>query len=140
MKVIHINSDNEILLEEAKRIRIKVFVEEQNVPFEEDWDGVKSENYLIYKGNKPVGTMRWRELETKIKIERVAVLLEYRNKGIGTKLVRTVIEEIRLLSNKPIILHSQILALPLYKRLNFEPYGEIFYEANIAHYAMEFKG
>lgn len=139
MKIVYIDFNNQILLEEAKKIRIKVFVQEQNVPFEEDWDEEKSENYLIYKDNIPVGTMRWRELENKIKIERVAVLLEYRNKGIGAKLVEEVIKEIKLCSNKPIILHSQILALPLYRRLGFVQYGDIFYEANIPHYAMKLK-
>lgn len=137
MKVIHIENKDNALMEIAKYIRCEVFVKEQNVPFEEDWDEEESENYLIYDEDKPVGTMRWRDIGDKIKIERVAVLTECRGKGIATILLKEVIEEIKFQTDKPITLHSQLLAIPLYERLGFKQYGELFYEANIPHYAME---
>lgn len=137
MKVIHIENKDNALMEMAKYIRCEVFVKEQNVPFEEDWDEEESENYLIYDENKPVGTMRWRDIGDKIKIERVAVLAECRGKGIATVMLKEVIGEIKSKTEKPITLHSQLLAIPLYERLGFKQYGELFYEANIPHYAME---
>lgn len=137
MKVIHIENNDNALMEIAKYIRCEVFVKEQNVPFEEDWDEEESENYLIYDNNKPVGTMRWRDIGDKIKIERVAVLEECRGKGIATILLKQVIEEIKSKTNKPITLHSQLLAIPLYKRLGFKQYGDLFYEADIPHFAMD---
>ena len=137
MKVIHIENKDNALMEMAKYIRCEVFVKEQNVPFEEDWDEEESENYLIYDENKPVGTMRWRDIGDKIKIERVAVLAECRGKGIATVMLKEVIGEIKSKTEKPITLHSQLLAIPLYERLGFKQYGELFYEANISHYAME---
>lgn len=138
MKVVHIEFTDENLMNKAKQIRVKVFVEEQNVPFEEDWDGEFSENYLILNDEKQaIGTMRWRDLGEKIKLERVAVLEEYRNKGYGEKLVREVIKEIKSKTNKKITLHSQLKAIPLYERIGFKQYGELFYEANIPHYAMQ---
>ncbi|MDD4528945.1 MAG: GNAT family N-acetyltransferase, partial [Bacteroidales bacterium] len=92
MRVKHINAANQEEMDIAKHIRVEVFVKEQNVPFEEDWDEEESENYLIYDNNNiPVGTMRYRDLGEKIKLERVAVLKEHRNKGYGEKLVREVI-------------------------------------------------
>ncbi|MFA6201335.1 MAG: GNAT family N-acetyltransferase [Bacteroidales bacterium] len=137
MKVIRIENKDNALMEIAKYIRCEVFVKEQNVPFEEDWDEEESENYLIYEEDKPVGTMRWRDLGEKIKLERVAVLPECRGKGIATFLLKEVMEEIKSKTDKPITLHSQLLAIPLYERLGFKQYGELFYEAEIPHYAMK---
>ena len=136
MKVIRIENNDNALMEIAKYIRCEVFVKEQNVPFEEDWDEEESENYLIYDNDKPVGTMRWRDLGEKIKIERVAVLAEFRGKGIANLWLKQVIEEIKSQTDKPITLNSQLLAIPLYERLGFKQYGELFYEADIPHYAM----
>lgn len=136
MKIIRIENQDNALMEIAKYIRCEVFVKEQNVPFEEDWDEEESENYLIYDNDKPVGTMRWRDLGEKIKIERVAVLAEFRGKGIANLLLKQVIEEIKSQTDKPITLNSQLLAIPLYERLGFRQYGELFYEADIPHYAM----
>lgn len=138
MRVKHINAANQEEMDIAKHIRVEVFVKEQNVPFEEDWDEEESENYLIYDNNNiPVGTMRYRDLGEKIKLERVAVLKEHRNKGYGEKLVREVIEEIKQQTPKPITLNSQLPAIPLYQRIGFQQYGDLFYEADIPHYAMK---
>ncbi|MBP1646364.1 MAG: family acetyltransferase [Bacteroidetes bacterium] len=138
MKVVHIEFTDQNLMNEAKQIRVKVFVQEQNVPFEEDWDEEYSENYLILNDEEQViGTMRWRDLGEKIKLERVAVLEKYRNNGYGEKLVREVIKDIKSKTNKQITLHSQLKAIPLYERIGFRQYGELFYEADIPHYAMK---
>ena len=72
----------------------------------------------------------------KIKLERVAVLEEYRNNGYGEMLVREVIKDIKAITTKPITLNSQLPAIPLYARIGFKQYGELFYEADIPHYAM----
>ncbi len=138
MKVVHIEFKDQNQMDKAKQIRVKVFVQEQNVPFEEDWDEEFSENYLILNDEEQaIGTMRWRDLGEKIKLERVAVLEEYRNNGYGEKLVREVIKDIKSKTNKPITLHSQLKAIPLYERIGFKQYGELFYEADIPHYAMQ---
>ncbi len=138
MKVVHIEFKDQNQMDKAKQIRVKVFVQEQNVPFEEDWDEEYSENYLILNDEEQaIGTMRWRDLGEKIKLERVAVLEEYRNNGYGEMLVREVIKDIKSKTNKPITLHSQLKAIPLYERIGFKQYGELFYEADIPHYAMK---
>ena len=137
MKVVHIEFIDNIQMEKAKEIRYKVFVLGQNVPFEEDWDEEYSENYLILNDdNQAIGTMRYRDLGEKIKLERVAVLEEYRNNGYGEMLVREVIKDIKAITTKPITLNSQLPAIPLYARIGFKQYGELFYEAEIPHYAM----
>lgn len=141
MKIEHIDFFNIDKMEIAKQIRYKVFVIEQNVPFEEDWDEEYSENYLLYDDNGlAIGTMRWRDLGEKVKLERVSVLKEYRNRGFGEILIREVIKEIKAKTTKPIYLHSQLKAMPLYERIGFKQYGELFYEADIPHYAMKMEG
>ncbi|MDD2529961.1 MAG: GNAT family N-acetyltransferase [Bacteroidales bacterium] len=138
MRIEHIDFYDQTKMDIAKEIRYKVFVIEQNVPFEEDWDEEYSENYLIFNEKEiPIGTMRWRDLGEKIKLERVAVLEEYRNKGYGEMLVREVIKNIKDITTKPITLHSQLKAIPLYQRIGFKEYGELFFEAEIPHYAMK---
>ncbi len=138
MKVEHVKTTDKEKMAIVKEIRMQVFVLEQNVPYEEDWDEEESENYIAYNDQDiPVGTMRWRDLGDVIKIERVSVLKEYRNKGYGEKLMNCALDDLKLITTKPIILHSQLLAIPLYERLSFEKYGEIFYEAEIPHYAMK---
>lgn len=138
MRTEYVKISDKAKMELVKEIRMQVFIQEQNVPYEEDWDGLDSENYLIYSSEDiAVGTMRWRETDKEIKIERVAVLKSYRNKGYGTVIMEHVLKDLKLLkTNKEIILHSQLQAIPLYKRLGFVKYGEIFYEAQIPHYAM----
>ncbi len=141
MKIEHIDFLDIDKMEIAKQIRYKVFVIEQNVPFEEDWDEEYSENYLLYDDNGlAIGTMRWRDLGEKVKLERVSVLKEYRNRGFGEILIREVIKEIKAKTTKPIYLHSQLKAIPLYERIGFKQYGELFYEADIPHYAMKMEG
>lgn len=124
-------------MEEAKKIRIEVFVKEQNVDFEADWDEKQSENYLVYYNDMVVGTMRWREVGRAVKIERVSVKKDFREKGIASVMIKKAIEDIRQKTNKPIILHSQLLAISLYERFGFRKQGKLFYEQNIAHYTMK---
>ena len=124
-------------MEEAKKIRIEVFVKEQNVDFEADWDEKQSENYLVYYNDMVVGTMRWREVGRAVKIERVCVKKDFREKGIASVMIKKAIEDIRQKTNKPIILHSQLLAISLYERFGFRKQGKLFYEQNIAHYTMK---
>ncbi len=138
MKVERVKITDQEKMAIVKEIRMQVFIIEQNVPYEEDWDEEESENYIIYNDQDiPVGTMRWRDLGDIIKIERVSVLKEHRGRGYGELLMRCALDDLKLITSKPITLHSQLLAIPLYERLGFEKYGEIFYEAEIPHYAMK---
>ena len=124
----------------AFEIRRKVFVEEQHVDQREEYDEHEEEarHYLLFAGDKPAGTARWRLTDKGIKLERFAVLPEYRNQGAGSALVHKVLEDVLGL-NKPIYLHSQAAAVSLYKRAGFEQEGDLFYEANIPHYKMTYR-
>lgn len=123
----------------AHVIRTKVFMEEQHVPEELEYDEFEfeSQHYLLLLDKKAVATCRWRHTPKGIKLERFAVLLEYRGKGLGGALVKHVLKEV-LSKNKPIYLHAQEQVVGFYKQLGFEAYDERFEEAGIGHFAMKY--
>ena len=84
---------------EAMHIRNLVFVQEQNVSAEEEYDEFDAiaVHYLARLGSEYVGTARWRLVEDKIKFERFAVLKEHRGKGVGDKLLEACFARCSLL-------------------------------------------
>ena len=119
-------------------IRKAVFVEEQNVPVDLEIDGFDSycQHYLIEQKGEPVATARVRTPEQgKAKIERVAVLKEYRGQKIGAQLMRFILDDLTARYNV-IALEAQTQALPFYEKLGFEKTGEEFMDAGIPHYLM----
>lgn len=136
-KVNSFKTDEKVLFEKARVIRDKVFVQEQNVAEEEEFDEFEDESlhYLLYVDNKAIGTARWRHIGNKVKLERFAVLKEYRGKGYGDFLVKTVLID-ALKEGKTIYLHAQLKAIPLYERSGFKKVGDLFMECDIEHYKM----
>lgn len=128
------------LLHLSNFIRTKVFVEEQHVDPELEYEHEEEGNfYILFYHNTPVATARWRKTEKGIKLERFAMLKEYRNKGLGSKLLGEVMKDVLPLKTK-IYLHSQIKAVNYYKRAGFVEKGKRFSEANIEHVMMEYTG
>lgn len=129
--------DNPELAEIAFAIRREVFVVEQFVDPVLEYDEYEDTaiHYLLFLDEVPVTTARWRETGKGIKLERFATLKEYRNKGIGNKILDRVMEDVLSLK-KPIYLHSQVNAISLYERNGFVKEGEMFVEADIQHYLM----
>lgn len=132
---------NEKELEKAFEIRKTVFVEEQKVSPEEEYDEFEkiSTHFLAFLDDKEAGTARWRFTEKGIKLERFAVLASARNQGVGQALVKSVLEDVKNAKDttgKLIYLHAQLTAMPLYQKFQFKAVGEMFEEANIQHYKM----
>ena len=119
-------------------IRKKVFIEEQNINEKlENDDSKVTAKYIIAKvALSSVGTARFRRTLTGIKLERFAVLKEYRNAGIGKELVLFLLKKFK--NEKNIYLNSQKEVVNFYLKLGFKIVGDIFYEANIPHYKMKF--
>ncbi|QHT66700.1 GNAT family N-acetyltransferase [Rhodocytophaga rosea] len=140
--VKHISLPEE--LKQAFSIRENVFVQEQQVPAEEEYDEFEdsSHHFLAFAGENPCGTARWRYTDKGIKLERFAVLEEYRSRKVGSALVKTVINDIRKdgrSKGKMLYLHAQLTAMPLYSKFGFQPVGDMFEECNIKHYKMVLK-
>jgi predicted GNAT family N-acyltransferase len=126
------------LAEQAFSIRRKVFVNEQSVDPNLEYDKEdQSQHYLLLLAGKPIATARWRETGKGIKLERFAVLPEFRNRGFGEIILDEVLKDVKPLG-KTIYLHSQVRAVPFYERNGFYKEGEMFTEAGIEHYYMEY--
>lgn len=137
VEVIKIESNSD--LEKAFKIREEVFVIEQKVEREEEYDEFEdsSIHFLALIDNKPVGTARWREKGDKIKLERFAVLKSARGSGVGAALVNTVVTDVESKKlNKEMYMHAQVHAIPFYEKLGFKKQGDLFVECEIEHYTM----
>ncbi len=117
-------------------IRRQVFVVEQNCPPELEWEFEdESTHFLATVDDIPAGTARWRKTDKGYKLERFAVLPEFRGLGVGQELVKAVLADLPTDSNY-VYLHAQIQAIGLYQKLGFETTGPEFEEAGIRHYKM----
>lgn len=126
-------------LNKAFEIRKKVFVVEQNVPEEEEYDEFEksSTHFIAFLNEKPVGTCRWRNTDKGIKLERFAVLAEVRGKGVGDALLEACLDDIKpIRKDKIVYLHAQEHAIPFYQKSGFFTFGERFFECEIPHYKM----
>ena len=132
--------ENDELLKQAYHIRNVVFVEEQNVDKTIEYDGFDFEatHYLVFVNGKAVSTARWRETERGIKLERFAVLKEFRGKALGAVLLRYMLDEVRM-AKKEIYLHAQVAVEQFYACSGFVREGEMFSEADIDHYTMVYR-
>ncbi|MBF9140205.1 GNAT family N-acetyltransferase [Hymenobacter properus] len=128
-------------LDAAFTIREKVFQQEQGVPVAlefDEHDRRDARHYLARADDgTPAGAARWRETDNGVKLERFAVLPEFRNQEIGAVLLRAVLTDVRAeLPDAPVYLNAQIRAVPFYARHGFKTEGEMFVEADIQHYKM----
>ena len=121
--------------DEITRIRDMVFVQEQCVPKNIEMDGkdVDCNHFLIFTKKQPIGTAR---LQRGGKIERVSILKPERKKGLGSKLMRFIINSAKKSEFERVYLHSQMGSIDFYKGLGFRVKGAMFQEAGINHVLM----
>ena len=120
----------------ASPIRFTVFVEEQRVPVEIEWDehDETSVHALAYTADgQAVATGR---LLPDGHIGRMAVLKDWRGKGVGGAILERLIAAARARGDKEIELFAQTHAREFYRRYGFAESGAIFEEAGIPHQAM----
>ena len=122
-------------------IRNIVFVGEQNCPYDIEVvpeEEKEAKHFLIYYKDTPVGTVRYREMgDRTFKLERFAVLKEYRGKGYGKDAFLFLVSKIEENYNPcTIYFNAQYQLFDYYKAMGFTPEGETFYEANIKHIKM----
>jgi len=120
-------------------IREKVFIEEQKVMFQLEWDGKDEEaiHFLAYQDEKAIGCARAFVIENHMQLGRMAVLKEYRNKGIGSFLIEKAITTAKLNQLSKISISAQCHAIDFYKKFGFEVTSEIYLDAGISHQDME---
>lgn len=123
-------------LDQVFAIRNVVFVKEQNCPPELEWEHEdESTHFLATINGRPVGACRWRKTEQGCKLERFAVLKEFRKHGVGRAMIAEVLSDLPK-NEKYIYLHSQLNATSLYSKFGFVAEGKEFEEAGIKHFKM----
>lgn len=118
-------------------VRRVVFIEEQNVPPELEWDDADERAYHVLAtaaDGTPVGTAR---LKLDCHIGRMAVVRAWRGRGVGGTMLHALIDFAQKEGCSVVRLHAQTHALGFYSRYGFEAVGEEFEEAGIAHRAMQ---
>ena len=129
-------------LKAAYAIRGKVFVDEQKVPASAEYDEheATAHHYLAFHAGVPCGAARWRNTLNGVKLERFAVLPEYRNKAVGSEILKRVLTDVKAeYPNQIVYLHAQVPAVAFYTRHGFESEGDMFSECDINHYKMVFR-
>jgi predicted GNAT family N-acyltransferase len=119
-----------------KAIRMTVFVEEQGVPEELEWDGLDEHAYHVMAfapDGAPIGTGR---LLQDGHIGRVAVLKEWRGMGVGRALLDILLVIANKMGYDEVKLHAQTRVIDFYLRRGFQARGEEFMEAGIPHVLM----
>lgn len=124
----------------AMPIRRAVFIEEQGVPEDLEWDEFdQAARHLLVFGaaSGAVATARLspRGAGTAY-LNRLAVLKPWRGRGVGRLLMSTLLDEARLRRQCDLVLHAQCSAIGFYQKFGFVAEGEQFREAGIAHLTM----
>ena len=123
-------------LDSCRTLRRTVFIEEQNVPEAEEWDGLDGQaiHLLAWQDGEAVGTARILLQGDIGKIGRVCVLPQARGTGLGAALIRAALDVLRI---RPGIvrakLGAQTHAIGFYEKLGFKAYGPEYDDAGIPH-------
>lgn len=120
----------------ATLVRRRVFIEEQAIPEDLEWDAEDACSLHALASapdGHPVGTAR---LLADGHIGRVAVLPSWRQAGVGSALVTRLVDEARQRGHAAVALNAQVGVLDFYARLGFVPHGPVFDDAGIPHRAM----
>lgn len=143
MEVELFGVDEGARMEAAFAVRFAVFVEEQQVPAEEEVDehdrtDPQARHAVIRDGAAILAAGRYYPLDaTAVKVGRMAVLAPHRGAGVGRRLLDALLGDARARGFTRAVLHAQDHAVGFYARAGFAPSGATFYECDILHQPME---
>lgn len=124
----------------ASAIRTEVFVREQRIPAEMEWDAADGECVHAVAYNRfglPLATGRLlQHVPGVAKIGRMAVSQAMRGSGVGREVLKALMAAAQARGDREVLLHAQQSAAPFYARAGFTPRGEAFEEAGIPHIEM----
>ncbi|GHT78409.1 GNAT family N-acetyltransferase [Bacteroidia bacterium] len=120
-------------------VRGVVFIEEQNVPYDIEIDGLdfSAVHFLGTIGDEPVAVARVLLFKDYVKIGRLAVRKACRGKGIGKEMFAFVLNDLIEKGYEKFVIHAQAYLVDFYENFGFVKKGEKFLEADIEHYCME---
>ena len=125
---------------DAAHVRTEVFVHEQKIPVEMEWDkaDLTALHAVAYNTlGQPIGTARLLPAKARIaKVGRMAVKRVLRGSRIGSELLQVLTAVARQREDIEIVLHAQCSAQPFYARAGFSVRGDPFTEVDIPHVEM----
>ena len=129
------NGDWDQLQQDARLIRELVFIVEQNIPEQDEWDDQDaiSKHFVVYDHDQPIATARLLQDNS---IGRVAVIQKYREQGIGRLIMLEIIEHAQQQHRPFLKLSSQVHAISFYEKLGFVTQGDPYDECGIPHIEM----
>ena len=122
----------------AKMIREAVFIQEQHIAAEDEWDAedAVAVHFIVFQQDQTIATAR---LLSNNSIGRVAVLTTARGLGVGQRLMQAVIDYARAEQRGLVKLSSQVHAIGFYQALGFEAQGDEYLDCGIPHIDMYLK-
>ncbi|MEH7401061.1 MULTISPECIES: GNAT family N-acetyltransferase [Bacillaceae] len=132
---------NEEELKIAFAIRKDIFVKEQGVPLEDEFDQYDKLNgdcqhILVHYNEQPVGTGRIRFVDGVGKLERICILESFRKFGLGKNIIKALEEIAEEQGASKVKLHGQTHAEGFYKKLGYHTSSDVFIEDGIPHILM----
>jgi predicted GNAT family N-acyltransferase len=126
-------------LESAFAIRRRVFLDEQKVPREEEFDDDDRTaiHVVAWLGDEATATGRLIIHPDHARIGRMAVLAPHRGRGIGRAVLEALLGYARARNVRRVFLHAQVHAIGFYEAAGFRAAGDVFEEAGIPHRSME---
>ncbi|VVO32985.1 Acetyltransferase [Pseudomonas fluorescens] len=120
---------------DIRRIRDAVFIAEQSVPPELEWDSedMDAVHFLASEGDYPIGTAR---LLQDGEIGRLSVLKDWRGLKVGEALLTAAINDAEKRGLKEQKLSAQVQAIAFYERFGFTVVSDEFLEAGLPHVNM----
>lgn len=120
-----------------RAIRETVFIHEQAVPVDLEWDGLDPQCAHVLAWNDlgdAIGTARMQESGT---LGRMAVLRDWRGRGVGRLMLNRLLDLAAKRGLARVTLSAQTHALGFYEKAGFQVIGEPFMDAGIPHRKME---
>lgn len=132
---------NNSVFQDAYQIRLKVFVEEQGIPQDNELDDFDNSAYhcVIYNNEIPIACGRMNIINDGAKICRIAVMKDSRRRGHATDLCRHFLLLAQELGANYVYLHAQKYIANLYRKMGFVSEGDNFMEEGIPHVRMKKK-
>jgi predicted GNAT family N-acyltransferase len=124
---------------QVRAIRQQVFIDEQQIPPDLEWDG-HDDACIHVLAFAPAGTaVGTGRLAPDGRIGRMAVLASWRGRGAGSAVLTALLEAACESGRERVYLHSQESARPFYRRAGFRALGDPYLEAGIRHVSMEMR-
>jgi predicted GNAT family N-acyltransferase len=119
-----------------RAVRETVFVREQHVPIELEWDGLDAECRHVLATSAANDAIGCGRLTREARIGRMAVLKAWRGQGVGGAILQTLLDYAREQKYPQVVLSAQVQAVPFYRRFGFIGEGDTYMDAGMPHVTM----